>query len=133
MARILVADDEEDMAVIIRERLESKGYQVSWASDGGVAWEMFEKNEYDLVILDIRMPVFDGYKVYEMIRTSSRPDVPILFMSAFVKEKEFKEKTHGEMFLEKPFRSAALVEAVQKLLGSDSSREDKLPQDPSRN
>lgn len=133
MARILVADDEEDMAVIIRERLEANGHQVAWASDGGVAWEMFQKNEYDLVILDVRMPVFDGFKVCEMIRGSSRPGVPVLFMSAYVKADELRKKTHGELFLEKPFRAVALLGAVQKLLQQGGSGEDKQPQDFSQN
>ena len=92
MARILLADDEEDVAIIVNEYLKPHGHEVSWATDGGVAWEMFQKNNYDLVILDLRIPVLDGYAICKKIKESKKPYVPVLFLSGHINEKGFHDK-----------------------------------------
>ncbi|MBI5181096.1 MAG: response regulator, partial [Nitrospirae bacterium] len=62
MQKILVADDEEDIRLIIRFALEDKGYKVITASDGGEAVAIADKEKIDLIILDAAMPKMDGYE-----------------------------------------------------------------------
>lgn len=78
--RILVVDDEKLLVKGITFNLENDGYQVDGAYDGGAALELFAKNEYDLVILDLMLPVYDGLSVCRKIRESS--DVPIIMLTA---------------------------------------------------
>lgn len=116
MAQILIADDEEDVGIIVREYLEPCGHQVSWAPDGGTAWEMFQKNNYDLIILDLRMPVMDGYAVCDMIKKSDKKNIPVLFLSCHINERGFRFKSHADDFVTKPFSAGTLVDAVHRLL-----------------
>ncbi len=78
--RILVVDDEKLLVKGITFNLENDGYEVDGAYDGGTALELFAKNRYDLVILDLMLPVYDGLSVCRKIRESS--DVPIIMLTA---------------------------------------------------
>ncbi|MDO8715399.1 MAG: response regulator [Dehalococcoidales bacterium] len=74
--RILVVDDEQYVTELVKRTLEDAGYVVTVANDGNSALTMLAEREPDLVLLDIRMPGFDGYQVLERIREGS--DVPVL-------------------------------------------------------
>ena len=78
--RILVADDEPDIRSVLVLYLENAGYEVVEAADGGSALEMLQAGHIDLCLLDIMMPVLDGYNVLKRIRETS--DVPVIVISA---------------------------------------------------
>ena len=78
--RILIADDEPDIRGVLALYLENAGYEVLEAADGGAALEMLLKERIDLCLLDIMMPVLDGYHVLMRIRETS--DVPVIVISA---------------------------------------------------
>ena len=78
--RILVVDDEKLIVKGIRFSLEQDGMQVDCAYDGGEALELAKQNEYDIVLLDLMLPVYDGYEVCQRIREFS--DVPIIMLTA---------------------------------------------------
>jgi hypothetical protein len=67
-ARILVAEDNEDNAELLREFLESRGYTVAFAPDGNRAIAMGGSGNYDLIILDVHMPLYEGPEVLKMLR-----------------------------------------------------------------
>jgi CheY-like chemotaxis protein len=68
VARILVADDDPASLELVQVYLESKGYEVACASDGNRALELSESEEFDLVILDVHMPLYEGVEVLQMLR-----------------------------------------------------------------
>ena len=78
--RILVADDEPDIRSVLVLYLENAGYEVLEAADGGEALELLQGENVDLCLLDIMMPVLDGYHVLKRIRETS--DVPVIVISA---------------------------------------------------
>ena len=78
--RILIADDEPDIRGVLALYLENAGYEVLEAADGGAALEMLLKERIDLCLLDIMMPVLDGYHVLKRIRETS--EVPVIVISA---------------------------------------------------
>ncbi|MBQ1840030.1 MAG: response regulator transcription factor [Atopobiaceae bacterium] len=78
--RILIADDEPDIRGVLALYLENAGYEVLEAADGGAALEMLLNERIDLCLLDIMMPVLDGYHVLKRIRETS--DVPVIVISA---------------------------------------------------
>ncbi len=124
MAKILVADDEVDVGMIVSERLRRGGHEVVWAADGNIAVKMLEEFYFDLAILDIRMPGRDGYAVCAWIRNSPvHKLMPILLMSAFFEENTKWEKSGANIFLPKPFEGLHLLEVVQQLLGQAPPRE----------
>ncbi|NCC08407.1 MAG: response regulator [Clostridia bacterium] len=85
---LLLAEDHPLNAEIARRLLEKKGARVMWCENGRLAAEAFEKsriNEFDAVLMDIRMPIMDGYTATKAIRALARPDaksVPIIAMTA---------------------------------------------------
>ena len=80
MAKILIADDEEKIRLVIREYAEFEGYEVYEASDGMEAVLMCRENSFDAIILDIMMPRLDGFSACKEIKKIS--DTPVLMLSA---------------------------------------------------
>ena len=68
MQNILIVEDDMDIQELLREFLKEAGYEVASASDGIEAMELFAKNKYDLILLDIMLPKIDGFGVCELIR-----------------------------------------------------------------
>lgn len=79
--RILVVEDEIDLQEAIVEGLRLEGYAVDSCGDGGKAYELLYVEDYDLVILDLNLPVMDGLTVLEKIRME-KPELKILILSA---------------------------------------------------
>lgn len=106
-------EDEAPIAELIATILTRFGYGVTTACGGREGVDFFEKNYYDLVITDIRMPDIDGLAVARHIRGSSRPGTPIVSISGtpwLLKAAEF------DMCLQKPFTLQALVETVERAM-----------------
>ena len=80
MAKILVVDDEKLIVKGLRFSLEQDGYEVDCAYDGEEAITLAKENEYDVVLLDVMLPVYDGYEVCQQIREFS--DMPIIMLTA---------------------------------------------------
>ena len=123
---VLLADDEETVRSLGRRVLERAGYRVMTASDGKEAVEIFEarSDEIDLVLLDMTMPRLSGAEAYARIR-SIRSDVPTLLSSGY-NEQDATSRFAGKGlagFLQKPWTAQDLVEAVERVLGSDGEGE----------
>ena len=83
-AKILVVDDEEAIQRLLRFPLEREGYQVVQARDGQEALDLFAKDQFDLVILDLMLPRIDGIEVCRRLRAESV--VPIIMLTAKAEE-----------------------------------------------
>lgn len=112
--RILIVDDESDIRAIVRATLSSK-YEVVEAHDGLDAAQKLDLVEPDFVILDVMMPLMDGYDTCQVIRKHPRfKDIPVLFLSA-LGSKENIVKGYGagaNLYLTKPFEPARLLKVV---------------------
>ena len=80
-ARILLVEDEETLTVGLEFNLTDEGYSVKWARDGREALEVFDSGSFDLLILDVMLPYYDGFEIAKKIRTNA-PQMPILMLSA---------------------------------------------------
>src|SRR6187402_2616378 len=78
---VLLAEDEESMAMIIKESLLRRGFEVSVCGNGNAALQRFEQLKPDIVVLDIMMPLKDGFSVAREIRQHD-PHTPIIFLTA---------------------------------------------------
>ena len=115
--KILVVDDEQRMRVLVKDFLLHSNYEVIEASNGREALDMFYDNQdIDLIILDIMMPVLDGYEVLREIRKESK--VPVIMLSAKSEEKdELKGFELGvDEYVTKPFSPKLLVARVGAIL-----------------
>jgi two-component system nitrogen regulation response regulator NtrX len=81
MAKILVIDDQQSIRKTLREILEYESFEVDEAEDGQKGFDMFNKEAYDLILSDIKMPKLDGIEFLDKVMASGNPDVPIIMIS----------------------------------------------------
>ena len=108
MKKILIAEDN-DSNYILMSYILKKNYQYERAKNGQEAVELVEKNAYDLVLMDIKMPVMDGLQATAAIK-EKHPDLPIVALTA----NAFDSDRH---FLAKPVSSDACIETIKRLIG----------------
>ncbi len=116
--RILVADDAEENLLVVESFLKTTPYRVDTADNGRIATEKFQSTEYDLVLMDMQMPVMDGYTATRLIREwekeAGRERCPILALSAYAMtgdtEKSIEAGCDGH--LAKPIRKKRLLDAI---------------------
>src|SRR5260370_13732455 len=119
MARILVVDDEPDILLLHRLNLEGAGHEVLLAADGMKALERIGDERPDCVVLDVMMPVLDGWGVLEALRERSDPP-PVLVVSAksAAADIEHALAMGAKGYLAKPFNAHTLLDALEKLVAS---------------
>ena len=121
MARILVIDDEPSIAHVIRLLLEAQGHEVLVADDGSRGVATAQRRAPDAIVLDVMMPVMDGFAVLEALKADERTsDVPVMMLSALTSDPiEQRCLALGAMrYVEKPFEGNQLLDAVAALLSS---------------
>lgn len=115
MSKILVVDDEPDITTSIKNGLQHHGFQVDVFNDPMKALSSFKPGEYDLLLLDIRMPKMNGFELYREIKKKN-DSAKICFFTAFeVYYEEFKKifpKLDVKCFIRKPISIADLVSHI---------------------
>jgi CheY-like chemotaxis protein len=118
---VLVVDDDPLVVKILREPLERAGYNVNVASHGLEALKKVKEKKPDLIILDILMPLLDGFKVARLLKFDKRfKDIPIIVLTSRATEGERKmgEQVGANEFLFKPFRLPQVLDVVQRYLNA---------------
>ena len=114
--KILVIEDDEDIRTVVVTRLNLAGYETTMASDGKEGLRHFYGDRPDLVLLDIAMPVMDGWQVLERLREVS--DVPVLILTAGVQERDKLRglRSGADDYITKPFSGEELLARVEVAL-----------------
>ena len=121
---ILVVEDDQNIADLLRLYLEKEGYIAAIASDGGMGVDMFRKLQPDLVLLDVMLPVMDGWGVLRSIRQQSQTPVIMLTARGEPNDRVAGLKMGADDYITKPFDTKevlARIEAVLRRSGMDSS------------
>jgi len=115
--RILLVEDESNIADALKFNLEQEGYSVTIISNGKIAIEVFEKQRFDLVILDLMLPGANGFDVLESIRIKDET-TPVLIVSAKYQDTDKIKglKIGADDYLTKPFNLEELLLRIQRLL-----------------
>jgi len=117
MTKILVADDEAQLALAIKIRLQAKGYEVRLASDGRQALELIAQDKPDLLLLDILMPNIDGYAcLRELNQLYGRGKLAVIILTARDRMKELFELEGIEDYIIKPFDHEDLLLRIERVL-----------------
>src|SRR3954463_4415482 len=124
MVRILFVEDDPNLGVLLKENLDNKGFELTWRKDGAEGLAAFHEREYDLCILDVMMPVKDGFTMAKEIRMKNT-DIPIIFLTA---RTLYEDKIHGleigaDDLIPKPFSTHELFLRINAIL----RRTQKLP------
>lgn len=128
MNQVLIAEDNPVNRELLRELLESRGYSVTEASDGQKALNLIEESCPDILLLDLDMPVLDGFATVRRIREN--PDLallPVLAVTAYAMQGD-REKvlTSGfDGYLSKPIQSRLLFEELDRFLGKRRNQENQ--------
>ncbi|MBL0145635.1 MAG: response regulator transcription factor [Chitinophagaceae bacterium] len=103
-AHVLLAEDDMALGFVIKDTLQLEGFEVTHCTDGEQAWQQFQKKSFDICLLDINMPVRDGFSLAKKIRQLSDV-VPIIFLTAKSQEEDkIKGFQHGaDDYITKPF------------------------------
>lgn len=117
MATVLVVDDEPDILLLHRLNLEAAGHEVILAADGMTALERIAERRPDCVVLDVMMPVLDGWGVLERLQAVAMPP-PVLVVSAKSTQADMEQarRLGAQDYLIKPFDRDVLIARVGALL-----------------
>jgi DNA-binding response OmpR family regulator len=115
--KILYVEDELFLGKIVKETLESRGYEVIMEEDGAVAFETFKKTDPDICVLDIMLPNKSGFELAKDIR-QIRKDVPIIFLTAKTQTEDVVKgfTLGGNDYIRKPFSMEELIVRMDNLL-----------------
>ncbi len=116
-AKLLLAEDDENLGPLLKEYLIAKGYNTDLFGDGELAYDGFTKQSYDLCILDIMMPKKDGISLARDIRLL-RQDVPIIFLTAKNLKEDVLEgfRIGADDYITKPFSMEELIFRIEAIL-----------------
>ena len=115
--KLLLAEDDENLGLLLREYLVAKGYDANLFPDGNAAYKGFTKEHYDICILDIMMPQKDGFTLAKDIRIIN-PDIPIIFLTAKNLKEDVIEgfKLGADDYITKPFSMEELIFRIEAIL-----------------
>ncbi|MBF0494589.1 MAG: response regulator [Candidatus Omnitrophica bacterium] len=117
--KILVVDDEVDIANMVQMRLESQGYTVIQANDGEAALDKIKKENPDLVLLDVMVPPPNGFQLCRMLKDEPLyRNIPIILLTAKSTESDkfWGQESGADEYVTKPYDAADLLKKIKKLL-----------------
>ena len=115
--KVLLVEDDPNLGSITSDYLKAKGYNCTWEINGELGYREFVKNQYDIVILDVMMPIKDGFSTAKDIRGIDK-DAPIIFLTAkYMKEDTLKGFEIGaDDYITKPFNMEELTARISAIL-----------------
>jgi DNA-binding response OmpR family regulator len=115
--KLLLAEDEPALGQIVKESLESRGFEVFLCENGQIAYETYQKVTPEILVLDVMMPKKDGFTLAKEIRQEN-PTIPIIFLTAKSQVKDVVEgfQHGGNDYLKKPFSMEELIVRIHALL-----------------
>ncbi len=123
IAKILLAEDEPALGMIVRESLESRGFEVVFCEDGAQAKIAYENNKPDLLVLDVMMPKLDGFSLVKELRKRDQY-IPIIFLTAKSRTEDVVEGFGygANDYLKKPFSMEELIVRIEALLNRKNTQ-----------
>ncbi|MBQ3244778.1 MAG: response regulator transcription factor [Bacteroidaceae bacterium] len=124
--RVLLCEDDENLGMLLREYLQAKGYSAELCPDGDAGYKAFLKGNFDICVLDVMMPVKDGFTLAQEIRAMNA-DIPIIFLTAKTLNEDVLEgfKIGADDYITKPFSMEVLVVRIENVLRRVSGRKNK--------
>jgi DNA-binding response OmpR family regulator len=114
--QVLIIEDEAGLLEILELNFRMAGYRVLTAGDGVFAWQQFERERPDLLVLDLNLPRMSGFRLLELVRSES--DVPVLVLTAYdFAEAEEVAQHRPDAFVKKPFEMEDLIATADRLVG----------------
>jgi len=115
--KILLCEDDENLGMLLREYLQTKGYDADLQPDGEAGYKAFSRNKYDMCVFDVMMPKKDGFQLATDIRAVNS-EVPIIFLTAKSMKEDILQgfKIGADDYLSKPFSMEELLYRIESIL-----------------
>ncbi|WP_320169193.1 response regulator [Maridesulfovibrio sp.] len=114
--RILLVDDESELVSALAERLSFRGFEADWACSGEEAVQKVEQNDYDLAVLDVKMPRMSGLELRRILR-ELKPEMKYIFVSGHGSEEDYiAGASEAACYLVKPVKIEDLVAKINQAL-----------------
>ena len=128
--KILYVEDELFLGKIVRESLESRGFEVMMETDGAKVFDLFKKSKPDICVLDVMLPNKDGFAIADEIREADE-EVPIIFLTAKTQTEDVVKgfSLGGNDYIRKPFSMEELIVRIQSLLRNKTEGNTKVAGD----
>lgn len=123
--KIVLAEDEPRLARLVEFKLKKEGYQVICKGNGEEALEAIKAEKPDLILLDVMMPVMDGYEVLRRVKEDeSLKNIPVVMLTARTQERDVVKGIDlgADDYITKPFHPAELLARVKRILGKERKR-----------
>lgn len=116
--RLLLAEDDEMLASLLRYRLEKEGYLVEWVSDGRAMKKSLERTLPDIVVSDVLMPYFSGIEMVDYLRNEIKSSIPVILISTAGNETNVLNafELGADDFIAKPVSPSELMVRIHKIL-----------------
>jgi DNA-binding response OmpR family regulator len=125
VAKVLIVDDEPDILLMLRVNLEAEGYETAMAADGETALERLGADRFDLMLLDVMMPVMDGWGVLDNLRNVDEPPLVVVISAKSSDRDVARALESGAVdFMAKPFSTRELTALIADVLALS---EDDVP------
>lgn len=114
---ILLVDDEEELVSTLAERLGFRGIRAEWATSAQRALELVQEKEFDVAVLDVKMPKINGIELMGMLKEKS-PGLRFIFVTGHGSEADFHQgrQSGASFYLMKPLKLEALVDTLEKTM-----------------
>lgn len=125
--KVLLAEDELALGIIVKESLESRNYEVIFCADGEEAFGAYNKETPDILVLDVMMPKIDGFSLAKTIRQLD-PNIPIIFLTAKSRTVDVVDGfNHGANdYIKKPFSMEELIVRINALVSRPTVNKDEV-------
>ena len=125
--KILLADDDLKNSMFLKRFLEEESYEVTYANNGKVAWELFRTLKPDLVLLDVNMPEIDGFEVAQKIRESDKKVIIFFLTDRTEKSDRLKGfSLKGNDYIPKPFYPEELIARIKERFNRQLNNQDEI-------
>ena len=118
--KIVLAEDEPQIARLVEFKLKKEGYEVTWKENGEEALASIKEEKPDLILLDVMMPVMGGYEVLRRLKEDENlKSIPVVMLTARAQERDVVKGIDlgAEDYISKPFHPAELLARVKRILG----------------
>ncbi len=118
--RILISDDDPEIRLILKTRLEKNGYEISTAEDGASALEKARSEKPDLIMMDVNMPPPNGYQACRQLKDDQElKKIPVVLLTAKTSDSDkfWGLESGADAYLTKPYSSEELLNKIRSLIG----------------
>jgi DNA-binding response OmpR family regulator len=116
--RVLVVDDDDELAEVLRQALRDSGYAVATVRHGAAALELIGQIRPDLILLDLKMPIMDGWSFVRQYRRSGKAGGRIVLLSGHPDVREITVSLAADAYVGKPFELTELLRTLEQQLGA---------------